>query len=53
MYLVNFLFCVCFIALLVIGYFIFTYRKKNSQNNLINQQNVSGRIDSNIDPGYA
>lgn len=47
MYLINFLFFVCFIALGVIAYFIIKYRGKNSQNNLINPQGKPGQFASN------
>lgn len=52
MYLINFLFFVCFIALIAIAYLIFYYRKKNTENNLINM-NQSNEYPSNDQPAEA
>jgi hypothetical protein len=49
MYLINFLFLVCFIALIVIAFLIFYYRRKNPENNLINM-NQSNEFASNEKP---
>jgi hypothetical protein len=44
MYFIKIIFFACFIGLGVIGYFIIKYKAKNSQNNLINNQPISGEI---------